>query len=234
MGYIYCPSLMCADFAHLKEEIDTLQSVGADIIHVDMMDGQYVENFGMGMQDLTVVCKEAVIPIEVHLMILRPEYHISKFLDLGIDILYFHPDAVSHPAHLIDTIHKAGKKAGIVLNPETSIAVIEELLYIVDYVMVMMVNPGFSGNMYLPYVEEKVKKLCNLKAQYDFEIEIDGGVDKEVIRRLGHYGADRFVLGTTVLFGRNRPYKEIFDELDGIVNEQGIERKNQETEIGSI
>lgn len=217
MGYIYCPSIMCADFAHLKRELDALQEAGADIIHVDMMDGQYVENFGMGMQDLAVVCNKAVVPIEVHLMILRPEYHIPKFLELGIRIIYFHPDAVLHPVHLIDTIHKAGKLAGIVLNPETSIAMVEELLYITDYVMVMMVNPGFSGNTYLSYVEEKVKKLCGFKKRCGFEIEIDGGVNKEVICKLGQYGADRFVLGTTALFGRHESYKEVFKELDGIV-----------------
>lgn len=216
MGYIYCPSLMCADFARLREEINSLQDAGADILHVDMMDGQYVENFGMGMQDLVVVCREASVPIEVHLMILRPEYHIPKFLELGIDILYFHPDAVRHPAHLIDTIHKAGKKAGIVLNPETSAAMVEELLYIADYAMVMMVNPGFSGNTYLSYIEEKVKKLCAERVRLGFEIEIDGGCSREVIQKLGNYGASRFVLGTTALFGTGRSYRDIFRELHEI------------------
>jgi len=213
MDYIFSPSLMCADFSNLKQEVHQLQTAGSDLFHIDMMDGQYVENFGMGMQDVAVVCREAKIPIEVHLMILRPEFHIDKFLHLAIDILYFHPDSVRHPAHLIEKIHRGGKKAGIVLNPETSIDSVKELLYITDYVMVMMVNPGFSGNQYLTYIEKKVLDLCLLKKEYDFEIEMDGGVCKEVIQRFGPYGVNRFVLGTTALFGKETSYKDILKEL---------------------
>ena len=213
MNNIFCPSLMCADFSHLKDEIISLQDAGVDILHIDIMDGQYVENFGMGMQDLAVVCKEAKIPIEAHLMILRPEFHIEKFINLGVDILYFHPDAVRHPAHLIEKIHNAGKKAGIVLNPETSISSITEMLRITDYVMIMMVNPGFSGNTYLTYLEEKVFEICKLREKYQFEVSIDGGCCENVIRKLSKYGANRFVLGTTALFGKSRPYKEIIKEL---------------------
>lgn len=213
MKKLFCPSLMCADFSNLKNEIISLQDAGADILHVDIMDGQYVENFGMGMQDLAVVRKEAKVPIEVHLMILRPEFHVPKFIDIGADIIYFHPDSVCHPAHLIDKIHKSEKKAGIVLNPETSIASVSEMFNIVDYVMVMMVNPGFSGNTYLSYVELKVKELCELKKKYGFEISVDGGCSEEVIEKLGSWGADRFVLGTTALFGKGRTYTEIMKEL---------------------
>lgn len=216
MKHIFCPSLMCANFSFLKQEIIELQEAGADILHVDIMDGQYVENFGMGMQDMAVVCHEASVPIEAHLMILRPEYHINKFLDIGVDIIYFHPDAVRHPAHLIDTIHARGRKVGIVLNPETSIASVVEILRIVDYVMVMMVNPGFSGNVYLHYVEDKVIELCALKEKYGFEISIDGGCDENVIRKFGACGVNRFVLGTTVLFSKKESYKKIIGELRGL------------------
>lgn len=213
MSRIFCPSLMCADFSNLKAEIISLQEAGVDILHVDIMDGQYVENFGMGMQDLAVVCKEATVPIEAHLMILRPEFHVDKFTNLGVDIIYFHPDAVKHPAHLIEKIHLLGKKAGIVLNPETSVASVSELLRIVDYVMVMMVNPGFSGNTYLTYLEDKVYEICQLKDKYGFEVSIDGGVSEEVICKLSEYGANRFVLGTTALFGKGKPYDDIIKEL---------------------
>ena len=213
MEKLFCPSLMCADFSNLKDEIILLQDAGADILHVDIMDGQYVENFGMGMQDLVVVSREAKVPIEVHLMILRPEFHVEKFINLGADIIYFHPDSVRHPAHLIDKIHKLGKKAGIVLNPETSIESVSEMFNIVDYVMVMMVNPGFSGNTYLSYVEPKVKEICELREKYGFEISIDGGCSDEVIEKLGSWGANRFVLGTTALFGKKRPYAEIIKDL---------------------
>ena len=213
MEKLFCPSLMCADFSNLKDEIILLQDAGADILHVDIMDGQYVENFGMGMQDLVVVSREAKVPIEVHLMILRPEFHVEKFINLGADIIYFHPDSVRHPAHLIDKIHKLGKKAGIVLNPETSIESVSEMFNIVDYVMVMMVNPGFSGNTYLSYVEPKVKEICELREKYGFEISIDGGCSDEVIEKLGSWGANRFVLGTTALFGKKRQYSEIIKDL---------------------
>ena len=213
MRTLFCPSLMCADFAYLKDEIIELQNGGADIFHVDIMDGQYVENFGMGMQDLAVVCKESSIPIEVHLMIQRPQFHVDKFLEMSIDIIYFHPDTINHPAHLIEKIHNGGSKVGIVLNPETSIATVSELLKVVDYVMVMMVNPGFSGNKYLSYVEEKVRDICKLSEKYGFEVEIDGGCSKDVIKKLSAYGANRYVLGTTALFGKGRKYKEVMDDL---------------------
>lgn len=213
MRTYFCPSLMCADFSCLKDEITELQEGGADIFHIDIMDGQYVENFGMGMQDLAVVCKNANIPVEVHLMIQRPQFHVDKFLEMNIDIIYFHPDTINHPAHLIEQIHNGDGKAGIVLNPETSISTITELLRIVDYVMVMMVNPGFSGNKYLSYVEEKVQDICKLREKYGFEVEIDGGCSADVIKKLGTFGANRYVLGTTALFGKGRKYKEVMDEL---------------------
>ena len=180
---------------------------------VDVMDGNYVENFGMGLQDIGYICKKSNIDVEAHLMIMNPELHIKKFFELGVDIIYFHPDTSKHPAHVIEQIQNYGMKAGIVLNPESSIEMVSQLFKIADYAMVMCVNPGFSGNKYLPYIEEKIENISKIKDINNIEISIDGGCSKDVITKMSRLGVNRYVLGTTALFGLDRAYNDIFDEL---------------------
>lgn len=138
------PSMMCADFGSLSTEISNLEEAGVTGYHIDIMDGQFVPNFGMGLQDLEFIRKSTKKPIDVHLMVNNPNNHINLFANIGVDIIYIHPEADMHPRRTLQKIKQKNIKAGIALNPGTSIESIKPLLNIVDYVMIMTVNPGFG------------------------------------------------------------------------------------------
>lgn len=206
---LICSSMMCSDFSSLEAEVERLDRAGIDIFHLDIMDGHFVPNFGMGLQDVEIIRKLTNKLVDVHLMIDNPGEYVEKFADLGIDIIYFHPEADTHPARTIDKIKKKQKKVGIAINPGTSIALIEELLPMIDYVMVMTVNPGFAGQVYLNYVDRKIKRLACLKHNYDYQLMVDGAISEEKILTLGQLGVDGFVLGTSALFGKEESYEEL-------------------------
>ncbi|MGY3778038.1 ribulose-phosphate 3-epimerase [Isobaculum melis] len=215
MERLICPSMMCADFSSLKEEVKALDEAGTDIFHIDFMDGVYVPNFGMGLQDFEFIRKATNKLVDVHLMIQNPAEYVEKFADMGADIIYFHPETDLHPARTLDKIRSKGKKAGIAINPGTAIETISELLPLVDYIMVMTVNPGFAGQPYLAYVEPKIEKLVQLQKDYHYEVMVDGAISPAVIERLSKIGVKGFVLGTSALFGKEKSYQEIIPELKG-------------------
>lgn len=208
-----CPSLMCANFDCLKEEIIMLDKAGIDIFHIDVMDGNFVPNFGMGLQDIEAIRRNTIKQIDVHLMTINPSKYIKKFVDLGVNIIYIHPEADLLPARTIGIIKENGKKAGIAINPGTAVETITPLLAIVDYVMVMTVHPGFSGQPYLSYVEPKIDQLLNLKISYNYEVMVDGAISPAVIKKLGDKGVKGFILGTSSLFNKKKSYKEIILSL---------------------
>lgn len=210
-----CPSMMCANYANLAQEVDSLDQAGIDIFHMDIMDGQFVPNFGMGLQDYELIRKETAKLMDVHLMIMNPERYVAKFAKLGADIIYFHPEADLQPARTIDKIHELGCKAGIAINPGTSVNSVKELLSIIDYLLVMTVNPGFAGQKYLPYVDAKISELVNLKDKYKFEITVDGAISPEKIQILTKMGVDNFVLGTSALFGKKENYSTLIAQYKG-------------------
>lgn len=203
------PSMMCANFGNLKNEVELLDKAGADIFHIDFMDGTFVPNFGMGLQDFEFIRSSTDKLVDVHLMISNPGDYVELFADKGADIIYFHPEADLHPTRTLEKIRKKGKKAGIAINPGTSVPTVKELLSLVDYVMVMTVNPGFAGQKYLPFVNEKIDELLQMKEKYDFEIFVDGAISPERIDTLGKKGVKGFVLGTSSLFGKEKSYKEL-------------------------
>lgn len=213
MSRIICPSMMCANYDSLKEEVIKLDLAGTDIFHIDIMDGSFVPNFGMGTQDIECIRKNTKKLIDAHLMIENPGNYVEMFADLGVDIIYIHPEADKHPARALGKIKGKNKSAGIAIDPGTSIETIEELLPLIDYVMVMTVNPGFAGQKYLEFVNNKIKKLVDLKQKFDFKIMVDGAISVEKINELSDLGVDGFILGTSALFGKEEDYVTIIKRL---------------------
>lgn len=210
---LLCPSMMCANFGNLEEELRSLEAAGADIFHLDVMDGRFVPNFGMGLQDIEYFTSHASIPCDVHLMVQDAAPYIRKFADLGVKIIYVHSESDPHITRTLQSIRDAGAKAGLAVNPGTPFAAVEGYLSLVDYVLVMSVNPGFAGQKYLDFVTGKFQQFCDAKAQYGYKVMIDGACSPEKIRTLSAIGVDGFILGTSALFGKGRSYGEIMPEL---------------------
>lgn len=213
MEKLLCPSMMCAHYGNLEKEVYDLEEAGIDIFHIDVMDGHFVLNFGMGLQDIEYIVKTAKKPCDVHLMVTHPDQYIQKFVDLGVKIIYVHPETLIHTTRTLQMIKDLGAQAGIAVNPGTSFETVKELLYLCDYVMVMSVNPGFAGQKYLEFVNKKIQVFCEHKSQYDYKIMLDGACSPAVIEELSHVGVDGFILGTSALFGKEKGYKELCQEL---------------------
>ncbi len=174
MGKLICPSIMCADFGHLEQVVQELDQAGADIFHMDFMDGHFVPNFGLGLQDFEFVRKATKKLVDVHLMIQNPGRYVEKFADLGADIIYIHPEADIHPARALAVIRKKNKKAGLAINLGTALETVAELFPLIDYLMVMTVNPGFSGQKYLDYVDQKIERVIPYAQKHHFKVMVDG------------------------------------------------------------
>lgn len=208
-------SMMCADFGHLEQEVKDLEKAGIDSFHIDIMDGRYVPNYAMSLNDMRYIRSATDKPLDVHLMIEHPNTHIGLFLqnlNKG-DTVYIHPEAEYHPSTTLQKIIDAGMVPGIAINPGTSVETVMEMLRIVDKVLVMSVNPGNAGQMFLPYVGEKIEKLISLKEEMGFKLIWDGACGADKILEFAPKGIDGFVLGTTLLFGKNKPYGEILRDV---------------------
>ena len=215
MRFELTASMMCANYGNLEQEVKELEEGGIDSFHIDIMDGKYVPNFAMSLNDMRYIASTAKKPLDVHLMIEHPNNHIKLFLNYlrKGDTVYIHPEAEYHPSATLQSIIDAGMIPGIAVNPGTSVEMIMEMLRIVKKVLVMSVNPGNAGQMYLPYVGKKITKLLSLKEDMDFEIYWDGACSADKILEFAPKGVAGFVLGTTLLFDRDKPYREILQNI---------------------
>lgn len=200
-------SMMCANYACLRDEVKNLEDAGIDIFHIDIMDGSFVDNFGMGYQDMAFIKNNTTKQVEAHLMVRKPYNYLDILFNLGIDIIYIHPEVDPDPATTIEKIHQHGAIAGVAINPGTAISTIEELLNTVDRVLVLGVNPGHAGRKYQPYVDKKIERLLELKRVHDFDIYMDGAVTIDRINQWECRGVKGFVLGTATLFKNDYNYK---------------------------
>lgn len=215
MEFELMASMMCANYGNLEKEVHDLERAGIDSFHIDIMDGRYVPNFAMSLNDMKYIRSATEAPMDVHLMIEHPMTHISIFLDnlKEGDTVYIHPEAEYHPSTTLQKVIDAGMIPGIAINPGTSVETVMEMLSIVDKVLVMSVNPGNAGQMYLPYVGKKVKRLIDLKEELNFKLFWDGACGADKIKTFAPMGVDGFVLGTTLLFGKGREYGDILKEI---------------------
>lgn len=194
------PSILSSDFSHLAEEIQTIQSAGADMVHIDVMDGSFVPNITIGSPVVKSLRNTTNLDFDVHLMIEHPETQIDAFVDAGADIVTFHVEATHHAHRVIQQIKSRGVRAGIAVNPGTSLAMIEEVLGDVDIVLVMTVNPGFGGQRFIDSQLDKVHMLYHTIEDmgYECDIEVDGGINAKTSELVREAGANILVAGSAV------------------------------------
>jgi ribulose-phosphate 3-epimerase len=205
------PSILSADFARLGEEVRAVEAAGADVIHVDVMDGRFVPNITIGAPVVAALRKVTKLPLDVHLMIARPERYVEDFANAGADTIMVHVEASPHLHRTLQSIRKLGKRAGAVLNPSTHESTLTYVMDVVDQILVMSVNPGFGGQSFIHEVLPKVRAVRAMIGARDIDIEMDGGIAAGTIGLAAEAGTNVFVAGSAV-FG-SKDYKKTIDAL---------------------
>jgi ribulose-phosphate 3-epimerase len=194
------PSLLAADFARLQDEVQAVEAGGANLIHIDVMDGRFVPNITMGIVVVEAVRRVTKLPLDVHLMIVEPERYVQAFADAGADMISVHYEASPNLHRTLQMIGDADVRAGLALNPHTSAEMAREVLDLVDYVNVMTVNPGFGGQQFLPTMLPKMARLLAMANEQgrQIDIEVDGGINEDTIVAAVEAGANMIVAGTVI------------------------------------
>ena len=210
------PSILAADFARLGDEVAAIEKAGADMVHIDVMDGIFVPNISMGIPVVTSLRKVSGMVFDVHLMIRKPSKYIQAFADAGADSITVHIESEGDTAEAIDLIRKAGKKVGLCINPDTPVSALNGFIEKADMILLMGVQPGFGGQHYMPHVSDKIRELRAICDQVhpECDIEVDGGITLENVEDILSAGANVIVAGSSVFRGdaaaHVKAYKEIF------------------------
>ena len=207
------PSILSADFSRLGDEIKAVEDAGADWIHVDVMDGHFVPNITIGPPVIESIRKVTKLPLDVHLMIEHADRYVKSFAEAGADLLTVHVEACPHLNRTLQTIRELNVRAGVVLNPATPLSSLEEVLHEIDMVLLMSVNPGFSGQSFIPSMLDKISNLRDIMSHYENEIEmqVDGGVRVDNAGKIKEAGASVLVAGSAIF--NSKDYKKTIQQL---------------------
>lgn len=219
MRYKIAPSILSADFAQLKNEIEAVKQAGADLIHIDVMDGHFVPNLTIGPPVVASIRKITDLPLDVHLMIEAPDRLLEAFANAGADILTVHVEACPHLHRTIETIKSLGKSAGVALNPATPLHFLEPILAEVNLVLIMSVNPGFSGQSFIPSTLKRIEAVKDMlnNAKKEIDLEVDGGISEKNIKSVASKGANIFVAGSAIF--DQSDYKDIIKRFRAALDE---------------
>jgi ribulose-phosphate 3-epimerase len=210
MNVRIAPSILSADFAKLRDEIQMCEAGGADWIHIDVMDGRFVPNLTFGAKVIETVRRCTSLPLDVHLMVVEPENYFDTYAKAGADVLTIHAEAAPHLQRQLTRIRELGCKAGVALNPSTPLNVVGEVMDDIDLLLIMTVNPGFGGQKFIPASIDKIRRARQLldTARCNAVLEVDGGINRETILECRRAGADTFVAGNAI-FSAQDPQGEI-------------------------
>ena len=204
------PSVLSADLAHLADQVTMVEEGGADWIHIDVMDGHFVPNLTFGAGLVAALRRITDLPLDVHLMVQRPESYIAPFAEAGASLFTFHPEATAHVQRQLAQVRACGMKAGLAINPGTPLSYAEEVIDDIDLILIMTVNPGFPAQKYIPSVTQKITRARQMLARHDSQafLEVDGGISRDTIAEAHGAGADTFVAGSAI-YGASDPGREI-------------------------
>jgi ribulose-phosphate 3-epimerase len=215
------PSILAADFANLAREIAGVESAGAHAIHLDVMDGHFVPNITVGLPVVKSIRKITNLPLDAHLMIDNPERFLDEFIQAGVNWLSVHVEADKHLDRTLHYVRENGVRAGVAINPGTSLSTLDEVLALADYVLIMTVNPGFGGQKFIPSMIKKISRLKEIivSNNYRARIEVDGGIDTSNLHEVLAAGAEMIVSGSAI-FSAQKDASEVVREMKGIIGRQ--------------